>query len=233
MRSSRLQWSTHSLAVIAISTFVAANAPKVAAQESGSNPPETPKLETPPELPTPVTIGIEAPAPSADGQATTENRSSQPSREREEKFAKFMSGASLKGRFTILGMKEKMPEETYTIAKCEKLAEGNLYRFTARIQYGDTDTELPMDIPVEWAGDTPVISLTKMWLPGLGTFSARVLIYGDSYAGTWSHDEVGGHMFGVIVKNDAKQSSGDASPEPTESKPAVSKTPSSASPDKE
>ena len=124
--------------------------------------------------------------------------------QREEKFAEYMSGASLKGRFTIQGRGDKMPEETYTISKCEKLPEGNLYRFTARIQYGDTDTELPMDIPVEWAGDTPVISLTNMWIPGLGTFSARVLIYKDTYAGTWIHDDVGGQMFGVIVKDKAE-----------------------------
>ena len=133
-------------------------------------------------------------------------------KERAKKFASYMTGASLKGKFTITGRGDKMPEETYTISQCEKLPEGNLYRFTARIQYGDTDTELPMDIPVEWAGDTPVISLTKMWLPGLGTFSARVLIYQDTYAGTWVHDDVGGQMFGVIVK-DAKPTE-DETPSP-------------------
>lgn len=132
--------------------------------------------------------------------ASTEDKQ----RQREMKFAEYMSGASLKGKFTIQGMADKMPEETYTISKCEKLPEGNLYRFTARIQYGDTDTELPMDIPVEWAGDTPVISLTNMWIPGLGTFSARVLIYKDTYAGTWMHDDVGGQMFGVIVREKAE-----------------------------
>ena len=52
----------------------------------------------------------------------------------------------------------------------------------------------------EWAGDTPVISLTDASVPGLGTFSARVLFYEDRYAGTWSHGDVGGNQFGRIVR---------------------------------
>lgn len=147
-------------------------------------------------------------------------------KKRADKFAEYMTGASLKGRFTITGRGDKMPEETYTISKCEKLPEGNLYRFTARIQYGDTDTELPMDIPVEWAGDTPIISLTKMWLPGLGTFSARVLIYQDTYAGTWIHDDVGGQMFGAIVK-DAKPAEEDSSESKANGKPETKPKPKS------
>ena len=31
-------------------------------------------------------------------------------------------------------------------------------------------------------------------------FSARILFYGDRYAGTWQHDQVSGHMFGRIKK---------------------------------
>jgi hypothetical protein len=30
---------------------------------------------------------------------------------------------------------------------------------------------------VKWAGDTPFIVLEKVSIPGLGTFSARVLLY--------------------------------------------------------
>lgn len=118
---------------------------------------------------------------------------------RDERFATFMTGKKLVGRYTVLGKSNgEMPEEEYTISRCEKLPEANLFRFTARIRYGDTDTELPMDLPVEWAGDTPMISLSNLWIPGLGTFSSRVLIHRDRYAGTWTHGEVGGHLFGVI-----------------------------------
>jgi hypothetical protein len=44
-----------------------------------------------------------------------------------------------------------------------------------------------------------VITLDSVTIPGLGTFSSRVVIDGPLYAGTWQHDAVGGHMFGKIV----------------------------------
>jgi hypothetical protein len=54
-------------------------------------------------------------------------------------------------------------------------------------------------VEVKWAGKTPVITLDNVTIPGLGTFSSRVVIDGPLYAGTWQHDAVGGHMFGKIV----------------------------------
>jgi hypothetical protein len=54
-----------------------------------------------------------------------------------------------------------------------------------------------------WAGDTPIIEMTDVTIPRLGTFSARVFFYGDRYAGTWQHGQYGGHMFGRIQKTDA------------------------------
>jgi hypothetical protein len=53
---------------------------------------------------------------------------------------------------------------------------------------------------VRWAGDTPVIALDRVTIPALGTFSARVVLDESRYAGTWSHDEKGGHLFGVIER---------------------------------
>ncbi len=122
---------------------------------------------------------------------------------RNARFAKYMSGVKFIGQFTILdadGRGGRMPEEEYTIRKCEKLPQGDLFRFTARIRYGDTDTEIPMDLPVKWAGRTPVITLEKLWIPGLGTFSSRVVINGNRYAGTWDHGPKGGHLFGRIER---------------------------------
>jgi len=53
---------------------------------------------------------------------------------------------------------------------------------------------------VKWAGDTPVITLTNLGIPGLGTFTSRVVIYDNRYAGTWQHDKVGGNLFGRIER---------------------------------
>ena len=53
---------------------------------------------------------------------------------------------------------------------------------------------------MKWAGDTPVITLTDQALPGMGTYTARVVVYRGQYAGTWSGRNGGGKVFGRIVK---------------------------------
>lgn len=115
------------------------------------------------------------------------------------KFEKDMSGVKLLGQFTIDGGGKQAKEE-YTILKVKKLPAKDLWLFTARVKYGKTDLTLPMPIPVKWAGDTPVISMDKLKIPLLGTFSAQVVLDGNRYAGTWQHGKVGGHLFGSIEK---------------------------------
>jgi hypothetical protein len=82
------------------------------------------------------------------------------------------------------------------------------------MQCGTVDLSLPLPITVEWAGDTPVITLTQYQIPGLGSFSARVLFYEDRYAGTWQHGDVGGHLFGKIIKNSKESASEKDRPRP-------------------
>lgn len=127
---------------------------------------------------------------------------------RYEKFSKAMSGVKLIGTFTVDGQKGKFREEEYTIDKVEKAEKGNLWTFTCRIKYGKIDVPVPLTIPVEWAGDTPMVGISNFKIPlvGSGVFGARVIFYDGKYAGTWSHDKVGGHMFGRIekIKKDAK-----------------------------
>lgn len=120
---------------------------------------------------------------------------------REERIADFLSGSKFVGRYTTdQDDSGTAKPETYTISKVEKLPEPDLYRLTSRIQYGQTDSEVPIDIKILWSGNTPVITLDNLWIPGLGTFSGRVLIHDGRYAGTWAHGEKGGHMFGRIEK---------------------------------
>ena len=115
------------------------------------------------------------------------------------KFAKEMAGVKLVGQFTIDG-KEGQSKEEYTIQTVKKLPQGDLWLFTARVKYGGTNLVVPMPVPVKWAGVTPVISMTNLKIPLLGTFSAQVVLDGNRYAGTWQHGKVGGHMFGAIVR---------------------------------
>jgi hypothetical protein len=127
--------------------------------------------------------------------------SAAPANEREQKLAAYLSGATFVGKFTIDGKEDMAPKtEEYTISKCEKLPQPDMYRMTARIKYGDVDSEVPLDIKILWSGNTPVITLDSFWIPGMGTFGARVLIHSGRYAGTWQHDAVGGHMFGQIKR---------------------------------
>jgi hypothetical protein len=120
--------------------------------------------------------------------------------EKEAKLTKYLSGAKFVGKFTVDGKENKTPKtEEYTISKCEKLPEPDMYRLTARIVYGDVNQEVPLDLKILWAGRTPVITMDQFWIPGMGTFGARVLIHPDRYSGTWQHDEVGGHLYGKIV----------------------------------
>lgn len=122
-----------------------------------------------------------------------------------EKFKKLMTGAKLTGLFTVDGKPMKdQAEETYEISKVEKLPEGDMWVITARIKYGKNDATFPVPIEVKWAGSTPVLTLDNMTIPGLGTFGARVVLHQDKYAGTWQHDDVGGHLFGKIDLGDGE-----------------------------
>lgn len=121
---------------------------------------------------------------------------------REQAFTQQMENCVLVGTFTVDGQNDSDPlkPERYEIESAVK-ASGDLWVFTVRIKYGKLDTKLPVTVPLLWAGETPMVSLTNASIPGLGEgFSARVLFHEDRYAGTWQHGKVGGHMFGRIEK---------------------------------
>ena len=112
-----------------------------------------------------------------------------------------LTGAKFTGRFTVLGKDEdKLKAEEYTILSAKKSEQGEMWLLTARIKYGEKDATIPIPLEIQWAGSTPVITLDKLALYGFGTFSARVVIHDGKYAGTWQHDNVGGHLFGKIEK---------------------------------
>ena len=120
--------------------------------------------------------------------------------ERHKKLEALLTNARLTGNFTITGKDKDFPKEEYTILSAEKAEEGEFWLLRARIKYGGKDTTVPVPIEILWAGKTPVMTLDNLTLPGLGTFSARVVLHDDKYAGTWQHDKVGGHLFGTISK---------------------------------
>lgn len=128
-----------------------------------------------------------------------------------EKFEKLLTGAKFKGSFTLDDKPlNDLHEEEYDIEKVEKMPEPDLWSIKARIKYGNKDFTVPVPLYVKWAGETPVMTMDKITLPGFGTFSARVVLHVDKYAGTWQHDDKGGHLFGRIIL--AKPSDANAKP---------------------
>jgi hypothetical protein len=121
-------------------------------------------------------------------------------------FEKYLTNAVLTGVFTIDGQPlSKLDEERYEIKSAKKVAgEEKLWEITTRIKYGDKDLTVPVFVNVEWAGRTPVIVLDSITIPGLGTFSARVVFHDRKYAGTWKHDNIGGHLFGRVEPAEKK-----------------------------
>ncbi|QDT50066.1 hypothetical protein Pan258_41220 [Symmachiella dynata] len=121
----------------------------------------------------------------------------------EAQFQKMLKGAELIGNFSVIkdGQESEPKKDTYKIVDLKKMPNG-FWLFT--FQYGDKPA-IPMPLPVKWADDTPMISLTKVAIPGLGTFSCRVLFHEGQYAGTWRHGEVIGNMWGVVKSPKAKE----------------------------
>lgn len=146
-------------------------------------------------------FGGSPPSPGQETEASTPAVSLSADQQRIEDLAQLLTGSRWSGKFTTIdqnGTAGAAKEETYEISKAEKLPDGNLWMLTARIKYGQRDVTVPLPINILWAGDTPVITVDQLLVPGLGTFDARVLIRDGKYSGTWTHNDHGGHLFGTI-----------------------------------
>jgi hypothetical protein len=120
--------------------------------------------------------------------------------DREVSFAQMLSGATLDGTYTQTGRgadPTKFLRDKYTLGEVRKVGPHS-WLIEARIQYGEHDITLPITVPVQWAGDTPLIVLDNQKLPTFGTVSARVMFFDGHYAGYWKHGQQRGHLFGTI-----------------------------------
>ncbi len=129
--------------------------------------------------------------------------------ELERAFEESMRGAVLQGNFTVFrtdgepgedsdkSEPVRLRQEAYRIEKVVKRSD-TLWTFHAQIQFGQTDVTLPVPVQLHWAGDTPIVSVTDLGLPGMGKYTARVAFYRDLYAGMWWGSSHGGNMFGTI-----------------------------------
>jgi hypothetical protein len=141
----------------------------------------------------------QAASPAAKEQKRSADSSARPA-VLETGLVKMLSGATLEGSFTSTNAgadPTKLSREKYTLGEVKKVA-GDVWQIPARIQYGEKDVTLPIMLPIRWAGDTPVVVVDGLPLPGFGAVSARVMFFDGHYAGYWKHGDHGGHLFGVI-----------------------------------
>ncbi len=124
----------------------------------------------------------------------------------EAKFKEAMTAVTMSGRWCPLkdGVLGAEKEDKYTIVSVEKVS-GDMWTINARMRYKQLEIVAPIPVKVKWAGDTAVITVDKMTIPGPGyggaAYSARVLIHEGTYAGTWSGGDHGGLMSGIITKD--------------------------------
>jgi len=124
----------------------------------------------------------------------------------EKKFQESLTNAVLAGKWRLVEKDKsgkealgKEADDKYTIRAITKF-ENDTWLISARIEYGGKDLTVPVPVKVLWAGDTPVITLTNVAIPGLGAFSARVLFYDGYYSGYWSGPGHAGFLSGIIEK---------------------------------
>jgi hypothetical protein len=111
-----------------------------------------------------------------------------------------MDGTTLQDNMKGVNKDAMSEGEKFVIEKITKLV-GDTWLFQMRFQYGDHDLPVPVPIRVR-AGDTPVLTPSEVPIAGFGTYTVRVLICGEQYAGMWrSQKSGGGQVFGKVVRN--------------------------------
>ena len=139
-----------------------------------------------------------SPAEASKSTPSSTNVPSAP--ELESKFKSMMDNATLAGRWCTVkdGKMGSDKEDKYTIVGAEKVG-GENWIVRAHIQYGERDFVAPIPVKIKWAGDTAVLSVDKLPVPGGGVYTARVLFYDNTYSGTWTGGTYGGLLHGVIT----------------------------------
>jgi hypothetical protein len=153
---------------------------------------------------TTLAVAQDSPKPAAATDQKPATPAAKPALTQDELEAKFiatMSKATMIGRWCLVQDGKLTPEreEKYTIIGAKKL-EGDSWMIGTKLAYGGREMVMPLPIKLKWAGDTPVITVDNMKIPGGGTYSARVLVYDNTYAGTWSGGDKVGLLSGMITK---------------------------------
>jgi len=119
----------------------------------------------------------------------------------EEHFKGLLTKASLSGRWAPLKdgeLGEEKSGDKYGIVSVTK-REGNDWTVNAKLKYRDQELLLPIPVQMKFAGDTAILVVDKLAIPGGGTYSARLMFYERTYSGTWMSERSGGMLYGTIT----------------------------------
>ena len=76
--------------------------------------------------------------------------------------------------------------------------EGDNWIVNARLKYRDQEIVAPIPVKMKFSGDTAVLTVDNLMVPGGGSYTARLLIYERTYSGTWKGQRGGGMLYGTI-----------------------------------
>ncbi len=122
--------------------------------------------------------------------------------ELEAKFKAMLTKATLSGRWAPIrnGTLGEEKEDKYGIVSVGKV-NGDSWVVNAKMKYGGREFVAPFPVKVRWAGDTAVLIVDNLQMPGgQNSYSARVMFFDNTYAGTWSGGGHGGMLSGLITQ---------------------------------
>ena len=127
----------------------------------------------------------------------------------EEKLRAMVSNCLLDTRWctTKNGKMSEEYQDTYSIQSATRKGKEQ-WTINVLVEVLGRNVAVPIPVRLSWAGETPVVTLEKVSVPGLGSYSARVLLYENTYAGVWSANGRAGMLHGTIQKPAATRPGG-------------------------
>lgn len=112
--------------------------------------------------------------------------------------------ANLAGRWAALKdgvLGEQRDGDKYHIVGVTK-GEGDKWTVNARMKYRNQEVVMPIPVRMKFSGDTAILMVDNLAIPGGGTYTARLLIFERTYSGTWTSPRGGGLLYGTITNEE-------------------------------
>ena len=135
--------------------------------------------------------------PESAAKPASQPQSSDP----EERFKLLFTKAYLSGRWASLKdgpLGEERTGAKYNIVSVTK-GSGDKWIVSAKMKYRDQDIVMPIPVQMKFVGDTAIMEVNNLAIPGGGTYTARLMIYERTYSGTWKGQRGGGMLYGTIT----------------------------------